>query len=206
VGFSISWTAFKGLQKADVLTRTGFRDTAILDEANESPFSIAELPTGWTVLFSNDFDYGSAEHLTAPSNGVTVVACQVEEHVGFSAAHCYEDSRELWSVWHDSQHGIRDLSTRGALPPEFAAIRDRLSARQDQGEGMWARKPDPSDPFIVMLQQAGTKIVLGEDRWMPTDFIFDVPVELAASLTGYRHDRAKFDWGQPRFTRLERTG
>jgi hypothetical protein len=31
-----------------------------------------------------------------------------------------------------------------------------------------------------------------------------MPVELARYLTGYRHDRWKFDWGKPRFTKLER--
>lgn len=37
MGFSISWLAFKGLSKAEVLKRTGFRDSGAYDEANESP-------------------------------------------------------------------------------------------------------------------------------------------------------------------------
>ena len=35
------------------------------------------------------------------------------------------------------------------------------------------------------------------------DYVFDIPVRLAEDLCGYRHDRWKFDWGQPVFTRLE---
>ena len=35
------------------------------------------------------------------------------------------------------------------------------------------------------------------------DFVFDVPVQLAAELCGYQHDRWKFDWGEPVFSRLE---
>jgi hypothetical protein len=36
------------------------------------------------------------------------------------------------------------------------------------------------------------------------DYIFDIPVMLAAELTGCRHDRSKFSWGTPHFTALER--
>jgi len=34
------------------------------------------------------------------------------------------------------------------------------------------------------------------------DYIFDVPVETAAVVCGYRHDFWKFDWGEPTFTAL----
>jgi hypothetical protein len=34
------------------------------------------------------------------------------------------------------------------------------------------------------------------------DYIFDIPVELANALCGYRHDQ-RLDWGNPKFTRLE---
>jgi hypothetical protein len=178
MGFSISWVAFENLSKAEVLMRTRFRDTGVPDEANEAPFSVAALPTGWVVLFSSDFDYGTAEHLAALSSGAVVVSCQVEEHVMFSAAHCSTDTREAWSVSHDSQRGRYDVVTRGALPSAFAPIKMRLNSRQDDSGGA------ASD----------------------VDYTFDIPVELAAEMTGYRHDRWKFDWGRPNFTVVERAG
>jgi hypothetical protein len=176
MGFSISWLAFAELSGSEVLERTGFRDTGVFDEANESRYSLAELPTGWTILFANDFDYGSAEHLVALSAGATVLSCQVEEHIMFSAAHCCEDARPSWSVWHDSQHGRYNLSTQGAPPPALAPIKRQMIAAQDRDGG--ARS-------IV-------------------DYIFDIPVLLAAELTGYRHDRSEFSWGTRHFTALER--
>ena len=178
MGFSISWVAFRNLAKAEVLKRSGFRDSGAEDEANEAPFSLAEIPTGWTILFSNDFDYGAPEHLIELSSSAVVLSCQAEEHIMFSSAYCYANGREAWGVWHDSQRGRYDLSTRGTLPPEFAPIKMRLIAKQadnDRGDGN-------------------------------VDYIFDVPVELAAELTGYRHDRWQFDWGRPDFTVLERGG
>src|SRR5258705_5464809 len=35
------------------------------------------------------------------------------------------------------------------------------------------------------------------------DCTFDIPVEVAAAVLKYRHDRWKFEWGKPQFTRLE---
>src|SRR5882762_4118465 len=35
------------------------------------------------------------------------------------------------------------------------------------------------------------------------DYTFDIPVEVAAAVFKYRHDRWKFEWGKPQFTRLD---
>jgi hypothetical protein len=35
------------------------------------------------------------------------------------------------------------------------------------------------------------------------DYTFDIPVEVAAAFCKYRHDRWKFEWGKPQFTRLD---
>ncbi len=163
MGFSISWIGFKALSKAEVLGRVGFCEAdsgaGLYQSPGKSRFSVSELPTGWTIVYSKDVAYGSAAHLAGLSTGSMVVACQVEEHAMFSAAHSYQDTRELWSVWHDSQRGARDLSTRGVLPPEFAAIRDRLGAKQDEGSGLWASgKVDPKNPLVAVLKRAGTRV------------------------------------------------
>lgn len=34
------------------------------------------------------------------------------------------------------------------------------------------------------------------------DYTFDIPVEVAAAVCTYHHDRWKFEWGKPHFTRL----
>jgi len=94
----------------------------------------------------------------------------------FSAAHCYANRQEAWSVSHDGARGRYDISAHGALPLAFAPIKTRLNARQDESGGA------ASD----------------------VDYTFDIPVELAAELTGYRHDRLRFDWGRPNFMELER--
>jgi hypothetical protein len=64
------------------------------------------------------------------------------------------------------------METSGDLPADFDAIRARLSQKQDAA----GRKPQ-------------------------VDYIHDVPIELAKSLTGFRHDHFPDD-GVARFERL----
>lgn len=178
VGFSISWIGFKALPPSEVLRRTGFRDLAIDDPAYESPFSLAVLPTGWTILFANNFSYGAGRRLNSLSSDAVLVACQIEEHVMYSGARCFVNGDEHWSACHDCQKGVYDLSVSGALPAAFEPIKQCLHGKQLKEPAMF----------------------------LTTDYYFDIPVELACDLTGYRHDCRKFDWGEPRFTKLERAG
>jgi hypothetical protein len=176
MGFSISWIAFQGKGKADVLAAIGLVDTGEAEEANEAPVSGAVLPTGWYVAFFNDYSYVAAERLATLSAGCSVVVCQVDEHVMASAVFVYEDGLKRCSVSQESEKGRYDLSVDGDPPEMFSALRDRLLQQQDDAGGSAA----------------------------DVDYVFDVPVQLAAALSGYRHDRWKFDWGEPMFSRLER--
>jgi hypothetical protein len=90
LGFKISWVGFHGLTKAKALEIIEADDTGIIDEANEAPFSGAEIPGGWFILFSNDFGFVSKKRLESLSAKGTVVACQVHEGVMVSAAYGYE--------------------------------------------------------------------------------------------------------------------
>jgi hypothetical protein len=175
MGFKISWLGFKGLSKEQILDRVGLRDTGEPDEANEAPFSIAEIPHGWTILFTNDTLYAGAEKIIALSMGAQVVACQVHEGVMFSAAYAAENGKLIWSVSHNSENGVYDLSIDGNPPTSSEGLKARLTREQDEAGG--------SDADV--------------------DYLFDVPVELAASIADYRHDRWQFDWGEPRFTALK---
>jgi hypothetical protein len=83
-----------------------------------------------------------------------IVACQVEEHVMASAVFVYGDGLKLCSGSHESERGRYDLSVDGDPPEVFPALCDGLSQQQDGGSGSEAS----------------------------VDFVFDVPVQLAAAL------------------------
>jgi hypothetical protein len=173
VGFKISWIGFDGKGKAGALDMLGLQETGEPDEANEAPFSGAEFPGGWFILFSNDFGFVSPERLTRLSADCRIVACQVHEGVMVSAAYGYERGSCMWELAHDAQQGIDDLSVSGLPPPSFASIRQRLTQAQETAVG-------------------------GD-----VDYIFDIPVEVAAAVCKYRHDQWQYEWGVPQFTRLE---
>jgi hypothetical protein len=177
MGFSISWIGLK-VSKSRALELLGFRDTGELDEANEAPFSAAGLPNGWTIIWSNDFDYASHPDVTRHSLTEPMVGCHVEEHVMFSSCHNAENGDFLWNVCHDAQEGIYDIHSTGATPVEFDAIVAQQRAEQDRAGGEAA----------------------------DVDHIFDAPIKLAAAITGYRHDRWSYDWGEPQFTVIEPKG
>jgi hypothetical protein len=173
VGFRISWIGFDGKRKASALEMAGLKDAGEPDEFNETPFSGAEIPGGWFILFSNDFGFVSRERLAQLSIDCRIIACQVHEGIMFSAAYGYERSNRMWELAHDAQQGIDDLSVSGSPPPSFESIRRRLTQRQETTFGG------------------------------AVDYIFDIPVEVAAAICGYRYGRLKFEWGTPQFSRLD---
>ena len=175
MGFRISWVAFNGLNKEEVLRVLGATDTGVIDEANEAPFSGAEIPGGWFILFSNDFDFVSEEALASLSSNCNVVACQVSETVMVSIAYAYSHGTAQWAISHSAQKGIRDLSVSSTPPLAFEKIRETLTLEQDaQGGGS-----------------------------VGVDYFFDIPVQTAASVCGFRHDHSTFEWGEPKFTVLD---
>lgn len=176
MGFKLSWIAFQDTTRADILDKVGLRDTGEPDE--HGAFSGADLPKGWFLLLTRDFDFVSPARLENLSEHCRLVACQVHEGIMASGAFCYERGGEIWQVTHDSDKGARDLSASGSPPPAFDLIRRQLTRRQDE------------EPY--------------EKRFLlPIDYIFDIPVDTAFAICGYRHTEWKFSWGEPKFTRLE---
>jgi hypothetical protein len=171
MGFKISWVGVQGAGKEEVLAATGLRDPGEADEYNESPFSGADIPNDWFILFSNDFGFASPERLALISRHCSIVACQVHEGIMASTAFLYDRGECIWEIVHDAQNGPYDLSFDGSLPPQFRMICETLQHQQDK-------------------------------RGADVDYIFDIPVETAAAVCGFRYGRTRFDWGQPRFRRF----
>jgi hypothetical protein len=156
MGFSLSWLAVRGKTPEALLEQLGLSRTGEHEEIPESEIVGAQLPGGWYVVV-NDHDVRFVDDavLEMVSVGGEAVTCFVEEHVMCSAATGWKNGKEVWAVIHEAERGLEHLAEDGRLPPELAAIRDRLGAEEADG----------------------------------VDYIFDVPVELAEALTGFRHDR-----------------
>lgn len=161
MGFNASWLAVRGKPTESVLDLMSLKRTGEFEEVPESPVTGIALPTGWYLIFANDFAFIDRALLSRLSEGAEVVTCAVEEHVMVSSASGLKDGAEIWSILHDSREGMRHLKFSGELPDQFDSIRSRLFAEQSATGG------DDSD----------------------VDYVFDVPVEVASALTGFRHDQ-----------------
>jgi hypothetical protein len=160
MGFNVSWLAVRGKPAGSVLDLLRLKRTGEFEEVPESPVTGIALSYGWYVVFANDFGFIDRAPLSRLSESAEVVTCAVEEHVMASSASGLKDGAAIWSILHDPQEGMQHLKVSGEPPDEFDAIRARLFAEQSAAGG------DDSD----------------------VDYVFDVPVEMALALTGFRHD------------------
>ena len=161
MGWMASWVAVKGAPKVAVLEALGLSETGeeVLPGARYRGISCGELPDGWTVVFSEDFDWASRERVLELSRLGQAVGLQFEDKVEMTAiATGAQGGAELWRVYHDNDK--RRLEVSGEPPPEFAAIRDQLMQAQEDDGG------EESD----------------------TDFLHDIPLETAKAACGYRAD------------------
>jgi hypothetical protein len=162
MGYSQSWLAVRGKPRPTVLDELGLRATGTREQIAESPIVGTELPTGWYLVVTDRSGHRLTRDsmLQKLSAGCEIVTGDVEEHVMVSVATGWMDGQKLWSVVHDGQRDMQHLDAQGDMPVAFANIRDGLRSEQQEAGG------SKSD----------------------VDYIFDVPVELARTLTGYRHD------------------
>ncbi len=77
-----------------------------------------------------------------------------------SRAEYWSHGHKNWSLSHDAQRANRHLDVAGNPPADFAEVRDRLLAQQDA-----------EDPEMAEV-----------------DYVFDVPLETAHRITGFKHD------------------
>ena len=161
MGYAISWLAIRGKSSSTVRKELGLLATGKLEDVPESKILGMELPSGWYLIFANDCGFAEGLPLGKLSQDAEVVACSVEEHVMFSYATGWRNGERHWAVTHDSNNGIQHLETDGRPPFIFNAIRERLTLEQTEADR----------------------------NKINVDCIMDVPIELAESLTGFRHNK-----------------
>lgn len=176
MSFSLVWFAVQGIGKDEFLERTGFDDTGEVDEYFEEAHSGGDLPGGWYIIVSSDMGLLDPARLAKWSAGGRLVAAVVHEETMNSLATEWNDGRQIWSVAHDGADGGDTLEVEGALPDVFEELKHEAAAMQAEAG------PDGD-----------------------TDFVFDIPLDLAAEVTGFRHDEMGFDEDVGPFTALERT-
>jgi hypothetical protein len=181
MGVSLSFLAIKGAAPADIHRALGVTDTGVASSEDDYPIPPvrgAALPNGWYLVVLNHVVHRlikSRAIITGLSRGCEVIACQIEEHDMYSGCFGLRDGEFVWSVVHDSRKSGDHLGLWGELPAALNEIKARLLKQQEE------EQPVPSSVGV--------------------DYIIDIPLELAASFCGYRHD-TRAEWGEPAFTIL----
>jgi hypothetical protein len=162
MGFAITWLAVDREGMDLVLAGLSLNRTGKFEDHPESPFSMARLTSGWQLLWINDYDAPilAAELLEAISRDQDVLVCRIEEHVMASSAELWSSGQMAWSISHVGTNGPVGLDIVGQPPASLLAIRGCLEAAQVAEGGMDAE----------------------------VDHIFDIPLQVARSLVGFKHD------------------
>ena len=160
MGYSLSWAALKNGTLETICSACSLRPTGQREEIAESSIVAAEIPTGWHLVLYNRTEIDDRLLAKLSAEG-EVVSCFVEDHVMVSSASGWNHGKQIWRVLHDCEKGRYHLEIIGAAPAVFADVQKRLTEEQAAAGG---EKAD-------------------------VDCIYDMPAELARSLTGFRHDQ-----------------
>jgi hypothetical protein len=162
MGFAISWCAVPENAADAFLERMGLTETGETEEVPESPIGVAQLDTGWRLLLYNQYDcpfLGEAER-QAQSLRHDLLYCLIEEHCMASSAELWSHGSRKWWISHEGINGPEGLDSSGELPTDFQQIKNEAEAKQEREGG----------------DKAGV------------DYLFDIPLLVAKSMTGFKHD------------------
>ncbi len=162
MGVSLSLLAVQTSCPAEVLQQLGYLRTGKSCEYAREPLSGYVLPTKWFLIVARGCDnrFLQPGTLGPLSEHVPVVACSIDEHVMFSSAEYWAGGKQVWRAEHVGENGPIHLKTSGILPPGFEAM---AAAHKE------AQAVDDVEKADV-------------------DHYFDIPLNAAKAVIGFRHD------------------
>jgi hypothetical protein len=177
VGFNMSWIFIDGINEDALYDALDLAATDVTPDEHDLgtsyvPLAGAALKSGWCAVFAK---YALVMDATVGTNPPRLmrlparsrcITCVVLEHAMVSYASLSQDGRYVWQIRHDSSQGRGHLEVRGDLPSAFGDFRS-----------------------IAMDKQRAEEARRKSGEW-GVDYFFDVPLDTAATMTGYRHDRA----------------
>lgn len=164
MGWSNSWIAVRGKAQETVLAELSLRRTGERVEAPNTETVTTVLPSGWVFIWTDHFDEPLflQPALAVLSTGCEVLSVKIEEHIMYSSTELWRSGTQVWFVSHFAERGLLDLTAIGDLPTLFAAVKADYLRRQAEYDA--------------------------SKHSMKVDFVYDIPVEVAARIAGFRHD------------------
>lgn len=161
MGFSLSWVAVKGGTPQDVLNELCLRPTGARAEIPETAADGAALPGGWYLVVSNRDELKLTEEATLKSLSYLGEAIACFVEEHVMVSTAMCYSKGAW-IW-----TVKHDAQKGA---------DHLRALGK-----------PPAEFAAIRDRLLKEQAEGD---ADVDYVFEIPVELAQALTGFRHDEA----------------
>jgi hypothetical protein len=160
MGYSLSWIAVKGKPPQAVRDEFSFRMTDAREEIPESELSAVEMPSGWYLIVSNHTE-----------QVVSDAAMRRLSSSGCELVTCFVEEHVMVSRatgWKDGQlkWSVTHDAQKGLMHLDV------------QGE--------PPPELAAIRDQKFAEQAAGDSD---CDYLFDIPVETARSVAGYRHDQ-----------------
>ncbi|MES2695169.1 MAG: hypothetical protein V4773_16970 [Verrucomicrobiota bacterium] len=160
MGYAISWIALRSKTPEAAARLLGLKPTGRTEQIAESPFSGLQLETGWYVVVLQGCEHPLVQHASLQQ-----VSADAEALAVWLEEHVMACSAQYWKnggqVW--------------AVTHEAEGMEDELVE-----EG-----PLPA-PYAEIKQR-----LLAEQQTADgVDYLFNIPLELAESVTGFMHDKA----------------
>ena len=164
MGFAISWFAVPEEHAASFFERLGLLATGETSEWADFKICSAASDKGWRILWYNAHECPFLNEHTC--RGISlhhhdILACHVEEHVMVASVTLWSQGQVMWHLFHDGSGGAKGLEVTGTPPEEFQKIRDRCETLQAEAGGARAN----------------------------VDYLFEIPLEVALSVAGFKHDQ-----------------
>lgn len=158
MGWSLSWVGVRGVHAGELWRRLGLRPTGRTSELPVGRFSAATAEGEWTVICASRDDRFVDGALLGPLSGYG-------EAVG-----CFVQEHAMFSqavCWRSGERAWAVTHDAERSPDHLQACGDLPAPfHQLELEAMTARRLDPQGP----------------------DLVFDVPLDLAKAVVGFRHD------------------
>jgi hypothetical protein len=167
VGFRISWIATEASEQT-VLSALQAEKTGATDCFPDFELCSVAAKPGWTTICSNDETFFNDDRCMALAREFPLLGVRVNETVMYSDARWFEAGELVWKIWHEGHENPAHLARSGDVPVQAAMIEQAKRAEQKQDDE----------------QNPGNGV----------DLIFEIPLVLAASYCGFKHD--EFEGGE----------
>jgi len=184
LGRRASWIGVSGVAKAEVLERLGLVETGEVAFEASAPLCCATLPSGWTIILSDRFEFGAGPTLARLPAAAAAVACQVWDVISSSEACGFNGGRETWRVAFDPSQEPA-FRAKGDLPPPFAALREAALEREAR------ENPEDRVSHLVEVPLSLTEAICGfrpDEGSVPIDTVFRTVEPRRSGAGGKRQD------------------